>query len=111
MTSLDHRLEIAARLIDVEAALRQLRLWDETPPSAEALASAQPFAVDTLDFYQWLQFIFLPTMHGIIERGQAMPDSCAVAPMAEESFNSTSPPVVELIVTLEELDQLITAAP
>jgi uncharacterized protein YqcC (DUF446 family) len=33
--------------------------WDEVPPSIEALSSVEPFSVDTLDFEQWLQWIFL----------------------------------------------------
>ena len=56
------RSAIAAQLIDLEAALRQLDLWSDTPPSQEALSSEQPFAMDSLEFEEWLQFIFLPTL-------------------------------------------------
>ena len=49
------RTEIAEVLIDIEAQLRQLGLWDKIPPSTEALASTQPFCVDTLTLPQWLQ--------------------------------------------------------
>jgi len=52
------RSDIAERLIDLEAELRQLNLWAADPPTPEALASEQPFAVDTLALEQWLQFIF-----------------------------------------------------
>ena len=61
--------EVAEVLIDIEAQLRQLGLWDKIPPSSEALASEQPFAVDTLTLPQWLQFIFLPTIREMIEAG------------------------------------------
>ena len=54
--------EVAALLMAIEAQLRQLNLWEEEAPTAEALASSEPFAIDTLSFTQWLQFIFLPTM-------------------------------------------------
>ena len=54
------RSAIAAQLIDLEAALRQLDLWSDAPPSQEALRSEQPFAMDALEFEEWLQFIFLP---------------------------------------------------
>ena len=53
------RSEIAAQLIDLEAGLRQLDLWSDEPPTAEALESEQPFAMDSLEFEEWLQFIFL----------------------------------------------------
>jgi uncharacterized protein YqcC (DUF446 family) len=58
---------VAALLIDIEAELRQLGLWDKLPPSQEALASDQPFSIDTLTLPQWLQFIFLPTIYQLLE--------------------------------------------
>ena len=48
--------EIAELLIDIEAQLRQLGQWDKEPPAPEALASEQPFSVDTLTLPQSLQF-------------------------------------------------------
>ena len=59
--------EVAEILIDIEAQLRQIGQWDRLPPSREALASSQPFCVDTLTLPQWLQFIFLPTLYQILE--------------------------------------------
>ena len=78
------RNAIAAQLIDLEAELRQLDLWSDTPPAAEALVSEQPFAMDTLEFEEWLQFIFLPTIYEVLEDRAALPAQCAIAPMAEE---------------------------
>ena len=75
--------EIAAVLIDIEAQLRQLDLWDRVPPSAEALSSDQPFCVDTLSLPQWLQFIFLPTLYLMLEEDQPLPSRCGITPMAE----------------------------
>ena len=49
------RTAIAAQLIDLEAALRQLNLWSDESPSQEALSSEQPFAMDSLEFEEWLQ--------------------------------------------------------
>ena len=57
------RTDVAEVLIDIEAELRRLGLWDAAPPPAEALASTEPFAIDTLTPPQWLQFIFLPTLY------------------------------------------------
>ena len=102
------RTAIAALLIDVEAALRGLRLWDEAPPSAEALASTQPFAIDTLTFPQWLQFIFLPTMYELLESGADLPTRCGIAPMAEEYFRSSPMPVGRLVDALEAIDERLS---
>ena len=55
--------QIAELLIDIEAQLRQLGQWDKVPPDADALASEQPFCVDTLRLPQWLQFVFWLARH------------------------------------------------
>jgi uncharacterized protein YqcC (DUF446 family) len=47
--------------VDSQAPLNKAP--DQTPPSTEALASDQPFCVDTLTLPRWLQFIFLPTLY------------------------------------------------
>ena len=102
------RNAIAAQLIDLEAALRQLDLWSDTPPLPEALQSEQPFALDALEFEEWLQFIFLPTIYSLLESGNALPERCAIAPMAEETLGKRALSTEPLISTLRELDQLIT---
>jgi uncharacterized protein YqcC (DUF446 family) len=102
------RIQIAERLIDLEAGLRQLGLWSEEIPAPEALASEQPFAMDTLSLQQWLQFIFLPTLYQLIESGGTLPSACAIAPMAEETLGKLGLPTQELLATLRDLDRLIS---
>jgi len=102
------RNAIAAQLIDLEAELRQLDLWSDTPPAAEALVSEQPFAMDTLEFEEWLQFIFLPTIYGVLEDSAALPAQCAIAPMAEEVLGRRALPIDALVRSLKSLDKLIT---
>jgi uncharacterized protein YqcC (DUF446 family) len=50
---------------------------------AEALASVEPFSVDTLDFEQWLQWIFLPRMKMILEQDLPLPNASGIQEMAE----------------------------
>ena len=102
------RTEIAEVLIDIEAQLRQLGLWDRIPPSTEALASTQPFCVDTMTLPQWLQFVFLPTIYRMLEEEQALPDRCGIAPMAEEFFKGSGLATAELIDALEKVDILLS---
>lgn len=102
------RTEVAEVLIDIEAQLRQLGLWDKIPPSTDALASDQPFCVDTLTLPQWLQFVFLPTLYRMLEEGQALPDKCGIAPMAEEFFRGSAMTTVPLIESLEKVDELLS---
>ena len=102
------RTEIAEVLIDIEAQLRQLGLWDKIPPSTEALASTEPFCVDTLTLPQWLQFIFLPTLYRMLEEEQALPERCGIAPMAEEFFKGSGLAVGELVKSLLKMDELLS---
>ncbi|WP_372864362.1 YqcC family protein [Spongiibacter sp.] len=103
--SRDH--DIAATLIDIEAELRGIGHWDRQSPPPEALRSEQPFAVDTLAFNQWLQFIFIPRMRFLLEQQQALPGACSIAPMAEEFYRGQNLPVAELLDALRRIDALL----
>ena len=102
------RTEVAALLIDIEAQLRQLGLWDALPPSPQALASEQPFCIDTLTLPQWLQFIFMPTLYRMLEEGQPLPGRCSIAPMAEEYFRGTALASADLVEALLRVDELLS---
>jgi uncharacterized protein YqcC (DUF446 family) len=102
------RTEIAELLIDIEAQLRQLGLWEKISPSTEALASTEPFCVDTLTLPQWLQFIFIPTMYQMLEEEAPLPDRCGIAPMAEEFFRRSGLSTDDLLVALVKIDELLS---
>ena len=101
-------IAIAEVLIDIEKELRELQLWDSEMLSEEALASEQPFAVDTMTFPQWLQFIFLPRMYFLIEKNIQLPANCGIAPMAEEYFSVLNLPSLPLIMHLQKIDALLS---
>jgi len=105
------RTEIAEVMIDIEAQLRQLGQWDKIPPSTEALASQEPFCVDTLTLPQWLQFVFLPTVYRMLEDEQALPGRCGIAPMAEEFFRGSGLAVNGLAAALSRIDELLSQQP
>jgi uncharacterized protein YqcC (DUF446 family) len=97
-------------LSEVEVQLRRHGLLESEAPSAEALASRQPFCVDTLRFPQWVQFVFLPQLSDRLNAGEAMPDYCEVAPMAEEYFRTEQRSADAFIEALRELDRLVTTS-
>lgn len=101
-------IAVAEVLIDIEKELRDLQLWDNEMISEEALASEQPFAVDTMTFPQWLQFVFLPRMYFMIEQQMQLPGNCGIAPMAEEYFSVLSLPASPLVSHLQKIDELLT---
>ncbi|MFI2811620.1 MULTISPECIES: YqcC family protein [Microbulbifer] len=96
-------LDVADQLLQLEAELRRLDLWQAESPSAEDLASSQPFCVDTLTLPQWLQFIFIPRMAQLVEAGGPLPQKCGTAPIAEEFFRERNDGG-RLIALLGEID-------
>jgi uncharacterized protein YqcC (DUF446 family) len=101
-------IEAASLLIDIEAELRRLDQWQREAPPAAALASSEPFCVDTLTLAQWLQFVFLPRMRALLARGQLPPGPCAIAPLAEEYFRGAQLDVAPLLRQLGALDRLLS---
>ena len=105
-------LKIADQLLLIERELRVLGWWDEVSPSVEALSSVEPFSVDTLDFEQWLQWIFLPRMKIILEQDLPLPNASGIQEMAEMVFagRNVQGKDRQLQVLLKQFDQLITAS-
>lgn len=102
-----HR-QLAEELCRLEEQLRNLGLWSTCAPSSDALASSQPFAVDTLTFVEWLQFIFLPRMKESVDVFAPLPTACAIAPMIEEYFRGQSCDASALYSVMVNIDQLLS---
>ena len=101
-----HYTHLGSLLIDIECELRRGDCWQQESPSAEALASTEPFAVDTLDFQQWLQFIFLPRMRELIDARQVLPEQCNITAMAEVVWADETR-AITVINALRQLDETI----
>ena len=103
------KLRLLALLYELEEELRQLGWWEQQAPSAQALQSQQPFCVDTLDFTQWLQWIFIPRMHSILAGDHPLPTQCAIHEMAEVSYREQTAAVASLLRCWKNIDRAITA--
>lgn len=97
--------ELLTQLRDL---LQEHELWEADPPAPERLQSTEPFAVDTLEFHQWLQFIMIPQFEHRIEHNLALPRGFAVSPMAEECWRGCWGERRQLILTLREFDELFS---
>lgn len=90
----------------LEAELRRLELWEHEPPSASLLASTQPFAVDTLRFSQWLQWLLIPRMRRIFAGEGSLPTQSAIHPYAEDCVDALEDSQA-LLLLIERFDGLI----
>lgn len=97
---------LGSLLIDLECELRRANFWSAESPSPAALASVEPFAVDTLDFQQWLQFIFLPRMRLLIDERNALPLQSNITAMAEVTW-AEEIRAHAVITVLRQFDEMI----
>lgn len=96
---------MADALLELEIELRQLQLWEQEAPERWRLESEAPFCVDTLVFEQWLQWVFIPQLIHLIERGETLPGECRIQPMGEEAFAHLGRRRGGLLAALEQVDQ------
>ena len=78
-------------LQQLEADMRMASLWSEQPPSEAAMASTMPFMYDTMMVEQWIQWVFIPRMHALLDAQATLPSSCSVQPLAEHEWNGRFP--------------------
>lgn len=96
--------ELRALLNELEAELRDLGLWSDVPPPPGALASRQPFAVDTLTLPEWLQWVYLQRLRALLDAGAPLPRGAEVKPYAEEYFAGSRLPAGRLIDIIDRID-------
>ena len=95
-------------LQSLEVELRAQGRWDHEAPDQSALRSTQPFAVDTLNFDQWLQWILLPRLQELLLLQLPLPDNCAIRPMAEEVYGQGDPGGARIVLIVAEIDALLS---
>lgn len=98
---------LAEQLLLIERELRVLGLWSAQAPAAEALASQEPFCVDSLAFEEWLQWVFLPRMRLIIEQDLPLPGASGIRQMAEVAYRERMLETRRLHELLGAFDRLV----
>lgn len=102
--------QVELALQSLQQALMKTGHWSESDISAQALASQQPFCLDTMNFSQWLQFVFIPNIQALINTQQALPcliKGQGLEPMATEFYTKTEAgrTVLAVICQIDELLQ------
>ncbi|ASK35533.1 YqcC family protein [Alloalcanivorax mobilis] len=100
----DTRLHLTRLLDDMQDELQRLDLWETLPPEPQAFESATPFFADTMNFSQWLQWVFIARFRALLEADHPLPAQCDVAPLAEEALRGLQQPTNELIGLIREFD-------
>jgi uncharacterized protein YqcC (DUF446 family) len=95
---------VAAQLAKIELEMRAIGLWQDAPIKPGQLQFSKAFAMDTMTFQQWLQFVFIPRVREAIENN-SFPNSSSVGAQAVREFD-TVPEALRLTSLLAEFDAL-----
>lgn len=98
--------QLKRQLLALERALQQAELWSQQPPAPTLLQSREPFAVDTLRFEQWLQWIFIPKLRKLLAmpRVDGLPNASDVHTMAVHQFNRYPQKTDDICVHIQAID-------
>ena len=96
---------LAALLQQLTEQLQHHEHWQKSSPSDAALASVEPFALDTLSSTEWLQWIFIPKMSILIESGYSLPKGFSITPYIEETLKNKKGEA-EIISLCQAIDKL-----
>ncbi|WP_442903599.1 YqcC family protein [Gilliamella sp. Pas-s25] len=87
------------------AELQKINLWQITPPKPDAFLSQEPFALDTMQAHEWLQWIFIPRIQALIDAKGNIP-KFALHPYFEEALKEQEQDVNHLLNLIKQLDEL-----
>jgi uncharacterized protein YqcC (DUF446 family) len=96
------RLKINA----IEAEMKRIGMWSVAPPPPEAFEFRAAFAMDTMPFVHWLQFIFIPRVREIMAAEGDFPTSSQVGAQAVREFDGINE-ASGLVSLLSDFDHFI----
>ncbi|MDQ5825639.1 MAG: YqcC family protein [Chloroflexota bacterium] len=96
------RLKIDA----IDAEMQRIGMWSAEPPPAEAFEFRAAFAMDTMPFVHWLQFVFIPRVREIIATEGDFPRSSQVGAQAVRELDGINE-ASGLISLLSDFDYFI----
>lgn len=102
------RETVSQKIAGIEAEMKRINMWQDEELPPEKYEFSEAFAMDTMTFNQWLQFIFIPRVHEILESGGEFPSRSMVAAQAVREFDGYDE-ASELIRLLSEFDDLFHA--
>ncbi|MEM6474504.1 MAG: YqcC family protein, partial [Planctomycetota bacterium] len=73
----------------------------------QALSSIEPFCYDTLNFSEWMQWIFLPRMREVLTDMRDMPAQSNIFAYAEEALKNTPYESEQLLFLIKTFDELV----
>ena len=104
-SNLDLYSEVEFKLSAIDREMKRIEYWTFESLPDEAYDFQEAFAMDTMAFSQWLQFIFIPRVRSIIEQKGDFPSESMVGTQAAREFEGDGN-ASELVTLLSEFDEL-----
>jgi uncharacterized protein YqcC (DUF446 family) len=104
MASRDLQQDVVTYADRIEAEMRSIGFWQNEPLRPEQMEFTQAFAMDTMTYAQWLQFVFLARVREAAAANQ-FPASSSVGAQAVREFDG-DPDADRLVTLLAEFDAL-----
>lgn len=107
MNSQDQNLrdKVQQKIAAVEFELKKIGAWQTTPLKPEQYDFRKAFAMDTMAYEQWIQFILIPRVQEILATNEEFPSQSMVGAQAIREFDGRDE-MADLITLLCEFDQL-----
>lgn len=105
---MDTSQKIWQLLNEIEIEMRELSEWQSAPPQAAAFTSNEPFCLDSMTPYEWLQWMLLPKMKALLDSETALPGRFMISPYFEETLLEQH---FSLLLLLRRLDALLNKDP
>lgn len=96
---------VEKKLAAIEAEMRRIGMWQAEPLPEMAYAFQEAFAMDTMAFAQWLQFVFVPRVKSIVAARGEFPSGSSVGTQAIREFDGYDE-ASHLVSLLGEFDEL-----
>lgn len=93
---------LLSQLDQLEAILRNFKYWQTQSPDLSNVTN--PFGVNQISLFEWLQFVYLPRMKTLIMEGKQIPVS-EILPYAQQVLTQ-EPGAAEILHCITKLDAL-----
>jgi len=94
---------VLSKITGIEVEMHRIGLWQAEPLQLKQYQFSRAFAMDTMTFSQWLQFIFIPRVRDCAASGM-FPSTSQVSIQAIREFDGM-PEASHLVILLSEFDQ------
>jgi uncharacterized protein YqcC (DUF446 family) len=99
------RAQAQGMIAEIEAEMKRIGYWSPEAPPPEAYSFQKAFAMDTMSFSEWLQFVFIPRVHQVIDEKAPFPQNSMVGAQAIREYdgNDTADHLVDLLLSFDRL--------